>query len=64
MAALRAGCVFNMRGLVAVTITTDVVLKTGAASHYLDYLIGAALRTSLSRPAADIAAFEAYMLLI
>ena len=51
-----------MRGIVTVTITTDAVFKTGAASHYLDYLIGAALRTSLSRPAADIAAVNAYML--
>lgn len=51
-----------MRGIVTVTISTDVVLKTGAASHYLDYLIGAALRTSLSRSAADIAAFDTYML--
>ena len=51
-----------MRGLVTVTISTDVVLKTGAANHYLDYLIGAALRTSLSRSAADITAFDAYML--
>ena len=51
-----------MRGIVTVTISTDVVLKTGAASNYLDYLIGAALRTSLSRSAADIAAVNAYML--
>lgn len=51
-----------MRGIVTVTISTDVVLKTGAASHYLDDLIGAALMTSLSRSAADIAAFDTYML--
>jgi hypothetical protein len=51
-----------MRGIVAVTITTDMVLKAGAASHDLDDLIGAALRTGMSRPAADIAAVNAYML--
>ena len=51
-----------MRGIVTVTITTDMVLKAGAASHDLYYLFGAALWTSMSRPAADIAAVNAYML--